>query len=209
MSRHAKPPVKRNRSAVLPAGVAYMLVVGLFLAVALGVWLLVFSTKAPAVAVNCERPDTGEAVSATSLAGEPLLAPRDIAVRVLNANGEAGQATELSEYLQALGFARPEVAPVDNDPLTPNQDLNCFGQLRFGPDFVTQPATLHSLFPCFELVQDARTDPSVDVVLGEGFQGFSDSASVRRALTSLNNGEEIPRESLGALTTTACLHSTN
>ena len=57
--------------------------------------------------------------------------PASVQVRVLNAGGQRGQANLVAAQLGDLGFA--EAAPPDNDPFFPDGDMECTGQLRFGP----------------------------------------------------------------------------
>lgn len=195
--RQATPPPRRSR---LPYGI----IVAVFAVGAVAAWGPAFTRPVEETSVACDAPATGTVISAADLIGEASAAPGDIPVRVLNANGESGQATEVHEGLVDLGFATPPEGAVGNDPLTPGQDLDCYGQLRFSPDFAPHAATLHAVFPCLELVNDRRTDGSVDVALGTGFNGFDDSGPVRSAMETLQSGEQVDAATLQSLSTRAC-----
>lgn len=181
----------------------YVILVAALAATAAIAWVAAFTQSPDVTRVACERPGTGEVASATELAGEAAAAPGSIPVRVLNANGEAGQATEVSEGLIDLGFMAAE-NPVGNDPLIPDQDLDCYGQIRFGAAHGPNGATLHALFPCLELIRDGREDGSVDVALGRGFKGLDDSGPVRAAMTALDAGEEVDSATLQSMSSRTC-----
>lgn len=195
--RQASAPPRRK---FLPYGI----IVALFAVAAVVAWSFAFTRTVEATSVACHHPDAGAVVSATDLLGEAAAAPGDIPVRVFNANGESGQATEVSEGLVGLGFAAAPDGAVGNDPLTPDLDLDCYGQLRFGASFAAHGATLHAVFPCLELVHDAREDGSVDVALGTGFRGLDDSGPVRSAMETLQSGEGVDAAALQSLSGRAC-----
>lgn len=196
-----------HRQPDLPAPrrfLPYGIIVTVVAVAAVIAWTVVFTRTVEATSVVCERPDAGDVVSAADLIGEAPAAPRDIPVRVLNANGESGQATEVSEGLVSLGFAAVPENPVGNDPLSPGLDLDCYGQLRFGPAFTAHAATLHAVFPCLELAHDGREDGSVDVALGTGFRGLDDSGPVRSAMETLQSGEGVDASTLQSLSGRTC-----
>ena len=192
-------PSAPPRRKVLPYGI----IVGVVAVLAVVVWSVVFTRPVKVTSVACHHPDAGAVVSSTDLLGEAPAAPGDIPVRVFNANGESGQATTVSEGLADLGFSAAE-GGVGNDPLTPHLDLDCYGQLRFGAGFAAHGATLHAVFPCLELVHDAREDGSVDVALGTGFRGLDDSGPVRAAMETLRSGEVVDAATLQSLSGRAC-----
>ncbi|MFD5867085.1 envelope integrity protein Cei [Corynebacterium sp. NPDC060344] len=196
---HRQPNVPRRRNFA-----PYGIIVALFAVAAVVAWSFAFTRTVAATSVACEHPDAGAVVSAADLLGEAPAAPRDIPVRVLNANGESGQATEVSEGLVGLGFATVPDGAVGNDPLSPDLDLNCYGQVRFGAGFATHGATLHAVFPCLELIHDAREDGSVDIALGTGFRGLDDSGPVRSAMDSLQAGDGVDAAALQSLSGRAC-----
>lgn len=197
----------KHRQPAEPAArrsVPYLVILGFFACAAIVAWTLAFTRTGEATKVMCERPGTGEVISAAELLGEVPARPADIPVRVFNANGESGQATEVSEGLAALGFGSAGQGAVGNDPLTPGLDLDCYGQLRFGAAFASHGATLHAVFPCLELIHDSRADGSVDVALGTGFGGLDDSGAVRSAMESLHAGENVDAAELQSLNSRTC-----
>lgn len=196
---HRQPSAPRRRN-VAPYGI----IVAIFAVVAVVAWALAFTRTVEATSVACHHPDAAAVVSAADLLGEAPASPRDIPVRVLNANGGSGQAMEVSEGLVGLGFATVPEGAVGNDPLSPDLDLNCYGQLRFGAGFAPHGATLHAVFPCLELVHDARDDSSVDVALGSGFRGLDASGPVRSAMETLQSGEGVDVATLQSLSGRAC-----
>jgi hypothetical protein len=86
-----------------------------------------------------------------------------------------------------LGF--PEAAPPDNDPLYPNGEMECVGQLRFGPAGQGAARTLTLVLPCVELVRDDdRGDGIVDISVGTGFRDVDPPRAVRNALEQIGSG---------------------
>lgn len=184
--------------------VPYVIVSVVALALAAVSWTYAFRNQPTSFPVSCGLAAAGTPVASTSLVGEAAVPPSEVRVRVYNANGQVGQATTVSEQLRTLSFVPDDEIPFGNDPLVESQDLGCFGQLRFGPDFNGQAAALHALFPCFELIHDARTDPSVDVSLGEGFEELSIDSQVKETVAALNDGDQAALDQLAALQAGAC-----
>lgn len=183
-------PRHRRIEARRPGRGPYLIIVGVLAAAMIAGWTLIALRGPDHAPVACGRPETGLTVASTRLIGEAVAPPAEVPVRVLNANGEAGEATAVAEQLAELGFGRHPEEAAGNDPVIAAQDLDCHGQLRFGADAIGRAGTLHLVLPCFELVQDRRIDGTVDVALGRGFDGLDDSAPVRAVLEALNAGEE-------------------
>lgn len=195
--RHSSPSPR-------PRALPYVALVAVVAVAAAVLWVVAFTRSSDPTRVACLRPGTGAEFPSTGLLGEVPAPPSAIPVRVLNANGEAGEATEVSEGLVGLGFTAAADNPVGNDPLVPDQDLDCYGQIRFGPAFAAHGATLHALFPCLELIDDGREDGSVDVALGRGFTGLDDSGPVRAAMSTLNSGGEVDAATLQSMNSRTC-----
>lgn len=90
--------------------------------------------------------------------------PQSIFVlNVYNASSDTGSAKRAGLALKSHDF---NVGTVSNDPY--KESLNGVGEIRFGPKG-KQNATqfVKKLMPGAKLVQDGRTDDSVDVVLGD------------------------------------------
>lgn len=182
----------------------YIALITVFSLAAIAAWVMAFRSQPADFPVACQIANVGKPLSSTALIGQEPAAPKDIIVRVLNANGEAGQATELAEELRTLGFTPDENMPYGNDPVVENQNMGCFGQLRFGAGFSAAAATLHSIFPCFELIADQRPDPSVDIVLGAGFRKLNAGGAVADTMSALNSGEKVDAETLENLMPRTC-----
>ena len=109
--------------------------------------------------------------------------PQQVVVRVLNANGERGEAGVVAAGLANLGFV-PAAEPT-NDPLHPGFDLRCHGEIRFGSAGQAAARTLSLAVPCAELVRDPRPDAVVDLALGTEFVDLRPNDAAREALQSL------------------------
>lgn len=182
----------------------YIALVTVFVIGAVFSWIFAFRSQPADFPVACGIENVGKPLSSTALVGQEPAAPKDVPVRVFNANGESGQATELAETLRTLGFALDPVTPYGNDPIVTSQDMGCFGQLRFGANFNASAATLHPLFPCFELIADERTDPSVDIALGAGFRKLDTNGAISDTMNALNTGEHVDSETFENLTPRNC-----
>ncbi|NMH99186.1 envelope integrity protein Cei [Pseudonocardia sp. K10HN5] len=140
-------------------------------------------------AASCPPPPSGsvpgEVLASDALNSVTPVPPNAVRVRVLNAGGQRGQANLVAAQLGDLGFA--EAATPSNDPLYPNGNLNCRGQLRFGQGGEGAAATLALVLPCTELVRDDRGDNTVDVAVGTAFADVNPSKTVRDVLDQLAN----------------------
>lgn len=109
-------------------------------------------------------------------------------VRVLNANGQRGQASHIAAQLGDLGFASPPGSVSGNDTIYANGDLECTGQIRFGERGKAAAAAVQLTAPCAELIQDDRPDAQVDLVLGSLFGGdIQPSTDASEVLKDLKN----------------------
>lgn len=133
-------------------------------------------------------PVLGTPVDRATLAATPPAAPRDTSIRVLNANGQRGQAALVAADLTQpqIGFVPAADTPSGNDKIYADQNLQCLGQIRFGAAGLAQARTLALVVPCAELVQDARADAVVDLALGTTFTTAAPSTSAQAVLTALN-----------------------
>ena len=184
MPRRTRPYRRRRRVPVIA-------LVSLLAAAALVTWTYVL--------VNASGPDRGRtcpAPVAGSTPGQSLppgaldsvapLPPAAVKVRVLNAGGQRGQANLVAAQFGDFGFA--EAAPPTNDPLFPDGNMECTGQVRFGPAGEAGASTVALLLPCAELVRDARTDDTVDVSVGTAFGDLNPVRAARDALDELSAG---------------------
>lgn len=182
-------PKNRSLTTIPRTAIPYAVIVAALLVIAIATWVTVVIRTNDPVSVACDRPDLGSPVASTQLLGETASAPVEVQVRVLNANGRSGQASAVAEQLIGYGFSEHPEGPAGNDEATPDQDLECYGQIRFGVGQLNHAAALHLSLPCMELISDNRRDDTVDIALGTGFNGIDDSAAVQSIYESLNNGE--------------------
>ncbi|GAC82920.1 envelope integrity protein Cei [Gordonia paraffinivorans] len=195
-------PYKRRRYAPAAITVAVLLVLGVI------VWSVVLTSDGDAsVPTACNQPSP-PSVTETADAGTPQPAPPtltrvprdemlDVApaplpsfqVRVLNASGERGAARSVSEDLAAHGFTPAPDTPYADDTIYQNQDLNCVGQIRFGPSGRAAAAAAWLAFPCAELVEDDRRGTVVDVALGVHHSSGELSQDAQAALEALRSAD--------------------
>ncbi len=136
----------------------------------------------------------GQRLPMDGLDGISPAPPRQVQVQVLNASGTRGEAAIVGGGLSELGFA-PTDTPAD-DPLHPDFDLLCHGEIRFGAAGQAAARTLSLAVPCAELVRDARPDSMVDLALGTKFTALRPNAAARQALQALTQlGQPAPVES--------------
>ena len=167
-----------------------MVVVAVLAVVAATTWTLVLADANAPAAVACPAPLSGqlpgEVLAANALDDVAPVPPDQAQVQVLNAGGQRGQANLVAAQLSDLGF--PEAAAPDNDPLYADGDMECVGQLRFGPAGEGAARTLAFVLPCAELVRDDRSDEVVSVVVGTGFRDVEPPRAVRNALDQIGSG---------------------
>lgn len=181
-SRPTRPYQRRRRGPVV-------VLVSVLAVVALVTWTTVLITSAGrSGTASCPTPAagaSGEVVEASSLDSTTPAAASTVKVRVLNGGGQRGQANLVAAQLGDLGFT--EGAAPDNDPLFPNGDLECRGQIRFGANGASAAATLAIVLPCTELVRDSRTDDTVDFAVGTAFSDVKPGRPARDVLDQLAN----------------------
>ncbi|MFN3601570.1 MAG: envelope integrity protein Cei [Dietzia sp.] len=133
---------------------------------------------------------------------EPALLS-DTRVRVLNANGQSGQAGAVAAQLAESGFQPAGADATGNDPIYA-QDLECHGQIRFGEAGQANARSLSLAAPCMQLVADGRADASVDLVLGTIFSRLSDSTESVGSLDELKVGRQPISAELEAARAVSC-----
>ncbi|WP_154670713.1 envelope integrity protein Cei [Actinopolyspora erythraea] len=168
------------------------------------VWTRVFeSTETVEMATRCNVPDAKPGTSAAQPGDPPTRTqagtmlprdalddttpapPQDVPVHVFNANGEANQATLVSEALSNLGFA--EGGEPANDPVYTDLNLKCHGQIRYGRAGAGAARTLSLMAPCAQLVRDQRSGTTVDLALGSEFDGVRATQQAQQVLQQLRN----------------------
>jgi hypothetical protein len=181
MTVRNRPYQRRRRGPVL-------LVVGVLAVVVAVTWTTVLVKSGAATGVSACPPPAGgpapgEVLGAGALANVPPVPPSAVKVRVLNAGGQRGQANLVAAQLGDFDFA--QAAPPTNDPLYPDGDMVCTGQLRFGQAGQGAASTVALLVPCAELVRDGRADDTVDVAVGTAFGDVNPGRAVRDVLDQL------------------------
>jgi hypothetical protein len=181
MTVRNRPYQRRRRGPVL-------LVVAVLAVVVTVTWTTVLVKSGGATGVAACPPPTagpapGEVLPAGALANVAPVPPSAVKVRVLNAGGQRGQANLVAAQFGDFDFA--QAAPPTNDPLYPNGDMVCTGQVRFGQAGQGAASTVALLVPCAELVRDGRADDTVDVSVGTAFSDVNPARAVRDVLDQL------------------------
>ena len=195
-------PFRRRRALPITAVLLVLALLGVF------TWMRVFTAdEAVTATVECNEPPSepgsdgtlpaplGERVDRSTLLDvepAPLSATQ---VRVYNANGERGQAATVAADLSEYGFASAPDVQVGNDPVYLDQNMQCQGQIRFGPNGTAAASTVWLAAPCAELIQDGRADDTVDLALGTYFTSLQpnpDAESVLQSLAGIAPGTAAP-----------------
>ncbi|MBJ8341397.1 envelope integrity protein Cei [Antrihabitans sp. YC3-6] len=129
----------------------------------------------------------GKRVGASRLKDVEPAALSATKARVFNANGERGQAAHIASQLSDYGFASAPDVQVGNDPVYVDQNMECSGQIRFGPNGLAAAASLQLVAPCSELIEDARQDDTVDLALGTLFNDIRPNSDAEEVLRSLKD----------------------
>ena len=178
-SRH-----RRRRSPIMPI---LLVVLGMVVLFAAGFGLSVIIRGATSggdanggggsTASPSETPLPCVTVSVTPGAGLPT--PSQVTTNVYNATDRAGLAAGTAEELLARGFVIGEVA---NDPL--GRAVSAPAELRHGPAGLKAAQLLAYYIPGAVLVDDGRTDATVDTALGQAFTALAAQSAVDAALVA-------------------------
>jgi hypothetical protein len=183
--KHGRPFRRRN---YVP-GIVVMVVLAV---VAAGVWVVAFNQPSdvqqaaacnpPPAATDATQTALGAQVSAATMTDVTPAKLADTKIRVLNASGQGGQASEVAGALRDLGYAPPTAG---NDTVYENTRLTCQGQIRFGPAGRAAAAALWLVAPCTELYQDQRPDDTIDLAIGTDFTDVAHNDVIDAVLASL------------------------
>ncbi|MEJ8278014.1 envelope integrity protein Cei [Pseudonocardia spirodelae] len=179
----AERPYERRRTRPIVLTTAALAVLAVL------TWTVVLGTASDGPgATDCPAPATGTLagteIDRAALAATAPDAPEDVRFHVLNAGGQRGQANLVSAELKDLQFG--EAGTPGNDPAFPDGDLDCIGQMRFGPSGEAAASALALALPCVELVRDDRREAVVDVVVGSSFTDVAPGRAARDALDQLS-----------------------
>jgi LytR cell envelope-related transcriptional attenuator len=148
----------------------------------------------------------GPCVTTTVRPGVVLPKPGTVTANVYNATDRAGLARRTSTVLATRGFTIGHVA---NDPL--GKTLTTVAEIRFGPKGEQNAQLMRYYVTGAVLVQDARTDATVDVVLGQKFVAVAPQPKVDAALakpTAVVTGPGCTPSPTPSRTTTTSTRST-
>jgi hypothetical protein len=114
--------------------------------------------------IGSEASASPQCTAAPASTTKDPLAPENIRVNVYNSTGRSGLAGDTARDLRDRDF---DVDVVGNDPL--HQDVRGPAVIRHGKAGAKQAKVLAKQLKGAKLVLDARTDSSVDLVLGQKF----------------------------------------
>jgi hypothetical protein len=102
-----------------------------------------------------------------------VLSPEDVTVNVYNATVRQGLANNTAAELRTRGF---DISKVENDPL--EKTILGVAEVRAASADMPEVQLVMQHVPGAVFVADARTDKTVDVVLGETFEFLADPTLV-------------------------------
>ena len=196
------PTDDRGRPFQRRRWVPFVIAVVVLLVLALIVWVSALSKgSSDPVATTCNQPTAPSASASTAptsaaprttVAANQLVevAPAPLAsfqVRVLNASARRGEARSVLDDLTGQGFTPATDTPYADDSLYPDQNLDCVGQIRFGPAGRAAAAAVWVAVPCAELVDDGRPGTVVDLALGRQFASKEQTQDQQAVLESLRS----------------------
>ena len=111
----------------------------------------------------------------TAVTAAPAPKPREVTLNVYNATDRDGLAARTAAEVRRRGFA---VATVANDPL--GKSVPGPAEVRYGRSGASRARLVLALVKGARPVRDARTDASVDLVLGEAFTALNRPAPARK-----------------------------
>ncbi|MFI5956903.1 LytR C-terminal domain-containing protein [Cryptosporangium sp. NPDC051539] len=132
------------------------------------VWAIVTDDQTGTTAAGCNTVQT------------KIPNPKQVRVRVYNGTDETGLATTVQKELKKRGF---QVIAVGNDPQ--NEPVTQTAQIRYGPTGAGAAQLLQATVLGSVIVDDAREDNSVDVVLGIAYKELTAEKDVPAALANL------------------------
>jgi len=119
----------------------------------------------------------GPCVTTTVRPGVVLPKPGTVKTNVFNATTRAGLARKTANELKLRGFP---IGTIANDPL--GKTLATVGEIRYGPKGKDNALLMRFYLPGTDLTLDARTDATIDVVLGAKYVAVAPQKSVNAEL---------------------------
>lgn len=178
-----------------------LLTFGLLLILAVVAWSVALTgTEADETVTDCNQPTRSTEADAPAplrldivrddeMLGVDPAPLSTFQVRVLNASTLRGQARSVSDDLSRQGFNPVADTAYADDPVYPNQDLDCVAQIRYGAGAERAAAALWLAIPCAQLVRDERAEPVVDVAIGEQWISREQSQDAQAALEVLRSAD--------------------
>jgi hypothetical protein len=166
---------KRRRRMIAAGTVGLVLVA----AGAYGVVSLIGSPSQSATASSCAAKGDAAAAVVRSVSVQ-LPAAGQIKLNVYNSTDRHGLAASAANVLRQRGFA---IGKVTNDPL--KADLAVAAQIRGGSASAAAMRVVAAEVQGSQLRPDARTDGTVDLVLGTGFTALASPDQVSAALKAV------------------------
>ena len=114
-------------------------------------------------------------------------APTDIRLNVYNATARNGLASEIARGLRKRGFAIVDVA---NDPL--GKTVTVPAEVRAGAANEAAAAVVVAQVAGAVFIVDNRTDDSVDLVAGEGYQELAKAGAIPTPIPSSATNPGVP-----------------
>jgi hypothetical protein len=148
----------------------------------------------------------GPCVTTTVRPGLVLPKPGTVTTNVYNATQRAGLARKTANELKSRGF---KLGTIANDPLA--KTIAGVGEIRYGPKGKDNALLMRFYLAGATLVLDARTDATIDTVLGEKFTTVTPQKAVDAALAKpvpVATGSGCPAPSAPAASTSAKPSST-
>jgi hypothetical protein len=133
------------------------------------------ATTGPAPTGTSQAPEPCVTVTVTPGAGLPT--PSQVTTNVYNSTERAGLAASTAEELQTRGFI---IGTIDNDPL--GRAVSAPAEIRHGPAGLASAKLMSFYIPGSVLVDDARTDATIDTVIGAAFTAIAPQSEVDAAL---------------------------
>jgi hypothetical protein len=181
-------PSRAHRRRRSPAVSIVLVVVGMVVLFAAGFGLSVIirgasggsdagggGTSPAPTSPTSEAPQPCVTVTVTPGAGLPT--PSQVTTNVYNATDRAGLAATTAEELQTRGFI---IGTIDNDPLA--RAVSATAEIRHGPSGLASAKLMAFYIPGSLVVDDGRTDATIDTVLGQAFTAVAPQSEVDAAL---------------------------
>jgi hypothetical protein len=173
----------RHRRRRSPAVSIVLVVVGMVVLFGAGFGLSVIirgaasDTDANGGGSATPSPTSEPCVTVTVTPGAGLPSPSQVTTNIYNATDRSGLAATTAETLQTRGFI---IGTIDNDPV--GRAVSATAEIRHGPSGLSAATLMTYYIPGAVLVDDARTDATIDTVIGQAFTAIAEQSAVDAAL---------------------------